>query len=80
MIEDDNRLNNYSKIFVCIYMYVFCEEECVLCYLEMCLFFGMEFYVNILKSDVKIDLSRSVFMKEWIEVMYEGDDLESILK
>ena len=37
-------------------------------------------HVNILKSDVKIDPSRSAFMKERIEVMYEGDDLESILK
>ncbi len=33
-----------------------------------------------LKSDVKIDPSRSAFMKERVEVMYEGDDLESILK
>ncbi|HDR7795481.1 TRM11 family SAM-dependent methyltransferase [Bacillus cereus group sp. MYBK59-1] len=73
-------MSNHSKTPACIYTYAFREEERALCYLEMRSFFGMESHVNILKSDVKIDPSRSAFMKERVEVMYEGDDLESILK
>lgn len=80
MIKDDHRLNNHSKTPACIYTYAFREEERALCYLEMRSFFGMESHVNILKSDVKINPSRSPFIKERVEVMYEGDDLESILK
>lgn len=73
-------MNNHSKTPAYIYTYAFREEERALCYLEMRSFFGMESQVNILKSDVKINPSRSPFMKERVEVMYEGDDLESILK
>lgn len=73
-------MNNHRKTPACIYTYAFREEERALCYLEMRSFFGMESHVNILKSDVKIDPSRSPFMKERVEVMYEGDDLESILE
>lgn len=73
-------MNNHSKTPACIYTYAFREEERALCYLEMRSFFGTESHVNILKSDVKIDPSRSAFIKERVEVMYEGDDLESILK
>lgn len=73
-------MNNHSKTPACIYTYAFREEERALCYLEMRSFFGMESHINILKSDVKIDPSRSAFIKECVEVMYEGDDLESILK
>ncbi|PFJ17081.1 RNA methyltransferase [Bacillus cereus] len=73
-------MNIHSKAPVCIYTFAFREEERSLCYLEMRSFFGMESHVNILKSDIKIEPSRSPFIKERIEVMYEGDDLESILE
>lgn len=73
-------MSNHSKTPACIYTYAFREEERALCYLEMRSFFGMESHVNILKSEVKIAPSRSPFIKERVEVMYEGDDLESILE
>jgi tRNA G10 N-methylase Trm11 len=42
--------------------------------------FGTESHSNILKSTIKIDPSRSPFIKERIDVMYEGDELPDILK
>ncbi|KFN02884.1 methyltransferase domain-containing protein [Bacillus clarus] len=73
-------MDNHSKTSACIYTYAFREDERSLCYMEMRSLFGVESHVNILKSEIKIDPSRSPFIKERIEVMYEGDDLESILK
>lgn len=42
--------------------------------------FGVESQFNIIKSSTKIDPSRSPFIKERIEVMYEGDGLPNILE
>lgn len=80
MIKDANRLNNHSTTPAFIYTYAFREDERSLCYMEMRSLFGVESHVNILKSKVKIEPSRSPFMKERIEVMYEGDDLANILE
>ena len=46
-----------------------------LCQLEMRAFFGFDSYSNVLKSTVEIDPSRSPFMKERLEVLYEAIEL-----
>ncbi|WP_078382641.1 TRM11 family SAM-dependent methyltransferase [Sutcliffiella halmapala] len=53
-------------------------EESALCHLEMRSFFGTDSQQNIVKSDIKIDPSRSPFIRERIEVLYEGDGLQDI--
>lgn len=62
-----------------IYTYACRKEELSLCQLEMRAFFGMDTEEYILKSKVKIDPSRSPFIKEQIEVMFEGDELSDII-
>jgi tRNA G10 N-methylase Trm11 len=44
----------------------------------MCSFFG-EAAEDIIKSEVEIDPARSPFMRERVEVIYEGDTLQAIL-
>jgi tRNA G10 N-methylase Trm11 len=73
-------LDNHSQTPAYIYTYAFREEERSLCYMEMRSLFGTESHSNILKSTIKIDPSRSPFIKERIDVMYEGDELPDILK
>lgn len=68
-------MDNHSRTPAFIYTYAFREDERSLCYMEMRSLFGVESQFNILKSTTKIDPSRSPFIKERIEVMYEGDDL-----
>ncbi|MFC0271058.1 TRM11 family SAM-dependent methyltransferase [Metabacillus herbersteinensis] len=63
-----------------IYTYASSEEERSLCHLEMRSFFGKDSHINILKSSIEIDPSRSPFMKERIEVIYEGDNLTDIIE
>ena len=63
-----------------IYTYAYHGDERDLCQLEMRSFFGMDSSSNILKCSTPIDPTRSPFMKERIEVMYEGDSLDDILK
>lgn len=64
------------------YIYTFAcrEDELSLCHLEMRAFFGVEAPANIMKSLVAIDPSRSPFIKERVEVMYQGDTLEDVLQ
>lgn len=61
-----------------IYTYSHRQDEHSLCYLEMRSFFGKETDQFILKSDVAVMPSRSPFIKERIEILYEGDTLEKI--
>ncbi|GGE56029.1 TRM11 family SAM-dependent methyltransferase [Priestia taiwanensis] len=72
-------MNNYNEASQFIYTYAFREEERSLCNLEMRALFGMESPNYILKSTTKIEPSRSPFIKERIDVMYEGDELSDIL-
>ncbi len=63
-----------------IYTYAFSEDERSLCALEMRSFFGDVSQSNVLESFVKIDPTRSPFMKERISVIYEAQSLEDLYK
>lgn len=62
-----------------IYTYAFTEDERSLCYMEMRAFFGTETKRNILKSSTKVDPSRSPFIKERIDVLYEADSITDLI-
>jgi len=61
-----------------IYTYAYNGEEKFLCHLEMRAFFNKDTQGKIIKSNVKLDPSRSPFMKERIDVLFEGDELQDI--
>lgn len=63
-----------------IYTYAYTNDEEALCQLEMRSFFGKDTSGKILKSGVAIDPSRSPFIKERIELYFEGDTLQDILE
>ena len=63
-----------------IYTYAFSEDERSLCALEMRSFFGDVSQSNALETFVKIDPTRSPFMKERISVIYEAQSLEDLYK
>ncbi|WP_053368798.1 TRM11 family SAM-dependent methyltransferase [Bacillus sp. FJAT-27245] len=64
------------------YIYTFSsyEGERSLMFLEMRSFFGCDSQIGFLESHVKIDPSRSPFIKERISVLNEGTSLEELLK
>jgi tRNA G10 N-methylase Trm11 len=72
-------LDNSCENQAFIYTFTYRKDERSLCHLEMSSFFGIKSESNILKSTTEIDPSRSPFIKERIEVMYEGEDLQEIL-
>jgi len=65
-----------------IYIIAANEEERSLCRLEMRSLFGVEsvgdYDSNVLQSSKRIDPSRSPFIKERIEVLFEGNDIQDI--
>ncbi|KGM46318.1 TRM11 family SAM-dependent methyltransferase [Neobacillus niacini] len=63
-----------------IYTYSGYEDELSLRELEMRALFGSESQTNILESTVKIDPSRSPFIKERIGVIFEGESMEVLLE
>ncbi|WNS75420.1 methyltransferase domain-containing protein [Bacillus sp. DTU_2020_1000418_1_SI_GHA_SEK_038] len=63
-----------------IYTYNCYEEERSLCALEMRSLFGIEPQFGIVESNIKIDPSRSPFMKERVSVMYTADSLDHLLE
>lgn len=63
-----------------IYNYLCAEEESSLCALEMRSFFGVESKSSILESTLKINPSRSPFMKNRIDVIYQGAELHDIIE
>ncbi|MGB3260010.1 TRM11 family SAM-dependent methyltransferase [Paenisporosarcina sp.] len=63
-----------------IYTYAYTGDEEALCHLEMRSFFEKDTKAKILKSSIEINPSRSPFMKERIQVIFEGDKLSDILK
>ncbi|WP_391118576.1 TRM11 family SAM-dependent methyltransferase [Psychrobacillus sp. L3] len=62
-----------------IYTYAYNDAERSLCHLEMRSFFGEDTELKIIKSQVKIDPSRSPFMKGRVEVLIDGDTIEEII-
>ncbi|MBT2581651.1 THUMP domain-containing protein [Planococcus sp. ISL-109] len=63
-----------------IYTYAYHPDEKDLCQLEMRAFFAKDTEEKIIKSTRGIDPSRSPFIKERIEVLFEGAELADILK
>lgn len=63
-----------------IYNYACREGENALCALEMRSFFGEESQSSTLESCLEIDPSRSPFIRERIDVIYEGYHLQDIMK
>lgn len=63
-----------------IYTYACSEDEISLCQMELRCLFGREVPPTIFESDIEVDVSRSPFIKERIDVMYEGDILPEIYK
>ncbi|MGE6486761.1 TRM11 family SAM-dependent methyltransferase [Paenisporosarcina sp. NPDC076898] len=63
-----------------IYTYAYTGDEESLCHLEMRFFFEKDTQAKILKSSKEINPSRSPFMKERIQVIFDGDELSDILK
>ncbi|ANU15379.1 UPF0020, Putative RNA methylase family UPF0020 [Planococcus halocryophilus Or1] len=63
-----------------IYTYAYTNDEKALCQMEMRSFFGNDTNEKIIKSKVRVDPSRSPFIKEQIEVLFEGDTLEDIIE
>ncbi|MFC3800249.1 TRM11 family SAM-dependent methyltransferase [Cohnella sp. GCM10012308] len=69
-------LSKTSPIY--IYTYVAHEDERSLCLLELRSLFGIDAELPIFKSHVPIDPSRSPFIKDRLEVWYEGGSVEEI--
>ncbi len=63
-----------------IYTYAYSPDEASLCAMELRCLFGQEIPEGIFMSGVQVDVSRSPFMKERIDVLYEGDSLEDIYR
>ncbi|MFD2332846.1 TRM11 family SAM-dependent methyltransferase [Cohnella sp. GCM10020058] len=61
-----------------IYTYATHEDERSLCQLELRSLFGIDAELPVFKSYVHIDPSRSPFIKERLEVLYEADSVENI--
>lgn len=71
---------NTVKKSTYIYTYVHPKDEFDLCRMEMRAFFKKDTDSNYIISDVKIDPSRSPFIAERLEVLYEDSDLNTIKK
>ncbi|MEM5017233.1 TRM11 family SAM-dependent methyltransferase [Metabacillus indicus] len=73
-------MQNQSRKPAYIYTFASTQEELELCKLEMRSFFGVQPEGHCLKSSTCIDPSRSPFMKERIEILYEGNEVEDIVQ
>jgi tRNA G10 N-methylase Trm11 len=69
---------NDQKIPTYIYNYLCGVEEVSLCALEMRAFFGEDSQSSSLESHVKIEPSRSPFIKNRIDVIFQGKELQDI--
>ncbi|WP_209980066.1 TRM11 family SAM-dependent methyltransferase [Paenibacillus eucommiae] len=63
---------NYIYTFACH------DEEQSLCHLELRSLFGVEPYEGYLMSTLKINASRSPYVKSRVEILYEGASIEEI--
>ncbi|OIJ15287.1 RNA methyltransferase [Anaerobacillus arseniciselenatis] len=61
-----------------LYKYSYHEDELALCQLEMRSLFGFDTTSSFLESPLQIAPSRSPFIKERIDVIYEGTSIEDI--
>ncbi|WP_239712642.1 RNA methyltransferase [Paenibacillus sp. 19GGS1-52] len=61
-----------------IYTYACSADEVSLCQMELRCLFGQEVSSSIFASELEIDVSRSPFIKERIDVWYAGDNLSEI--
>lgn len=73
-----DRINKKQPIF--IYTYASYENERSLCALEMRAFFRQDSQTGILESYLKIDPSRSPFIKERMAVIFTEKSLENLIK
>ncbi|WP_420489292.1 TRM11 family SAM-dependent methyltransferase [Neobacillus niacini] len=73
-------MDRNTNVTTYIYTYAGYEDERSLRDLEMRSLFGAESQTNILESPLKIDPSRSPFIKERIAVIFEGVSLQELLK
>lgn len=73
-------MDNNKQNPVFIYTYGYTDEERALCYLEMRSFFKVDTNKKFIKSEIEIDPSRSPFIRERIEVIYEGSELDDIME
>ncbi len=71
--------SKHTKRTTYLYTYNCYEEERSLCALEMRTLFGVEPQAGIVESHVKIDPSRSPFIKERVAVLCEGKSLQDLL-
>lgn len=62
-----------------IYTYAYRPEEESLCLLEMRSLFGMDSRTRIIESPMAIEPNRSPFMRERLDVLFEGESLEEIV-
>ncbi|WP_245987474.1 TRM11 family SAM-dependent methyltransferase [Ureibacillus endophyticus] len=69
---------NIQKKPTYIYTYVHHHDEHDLCRMEMRSFFGFDTQANFLISDIKVDPSRSPFIEERLEVLFESNELDEI--
>jgi len=73
-------MNNMKpEIKTYIYNYSCTRDEKELCALEMRSFFEEDTESGILQSTVKIDPSRSPFIRDRVDVIFEGNDLQHII-
>lgn len=63
-----------------IYTYACSEDEASLCAMELRCLFSRDIPPAIFASQIAVDVSRSPFIKERIDVMYSGDSLQEIYK
>ena len=63
-----------------IYTFAYTEDEKDLCHMEMRALFGADTEDKILRTARGIDPSRSPFIKERVEVLFEADDLPGIIE
>ncbi|WP_379155429.1 TRM11 family SAM-dependent methyltransferase [Paenibacillus sp. sgz5001063] len=71
-------LNSNTRTY--IYTYACTGDEESLCGMELRCLFDRDIPAAIFESDIEVDVSRSPFIKERIDVMYAGDSLEEIYK
>ncbi|MDQ8734892.1 RNA methyltransferase [Paenibacillus sp. LHD-38] len=69
---------NQSPLY--LYTYGYRLEETELCHLEMRSFFDKQSDSGLLMSNIDVHPDRSPFMRERLEVLYEGERLEDILE
>jgi len=71
-------LNNKLSQDAYIYTYVHHKNEYDLCRMEMRAFFGFDTPSNYLFSNIKVDPSRSPFIEERLEVLFEADTISDL--